>query len=363
MSAHVFRLTPLDTLFFRDGRPFDMAETQSDAESLFPPPTRTLVGALRLALARGQGFSGVGQWGNELAKVLGDGPQDLGQLRFAGPYLALDSEALFPLPMHIVGARGDKTFEATTFLAPGNEITCDLGRVRLPMPKTANVALQSGAGLFLRRTAFEALMGGDLSAANEFVLPEQLFAFEPRTGLRRDPDKRTAVQGQLYRTQHVRLQDRASMVVEVDGLPPGWAKACPRLITLGGENRMADVEWSKALPTIKAPMDTIQKTRQLTITLLTPLRLEKATMGRAGETFADWEGVSVVSACLGKPIFMGGWDGRNKTTVPLCPYLPPGSTWFCSVDAQHVKTLSTRNGSCVGREAAFGFGAVALGLW
>ncbi len=43
---------PLDTLFFRDGRPFNQGEGNGGVESLFPPSPTTLVGAARVALAR-----------------------------------------------------------------------------------------------------------------------------------------------------------------------------------------------------------------------------------------------------------------------------------------------------------------------
>jgi CRISPR-associated protein Cmr3 len=45
----LWRFTPLDTLFFRDGRPFNAGETVW-LESLFPPSGRTLQGVIRSAI-------------------------------------------------------------------------------------------------------------------------------------------------------------------------------------------------------------------------------------------------------------------------------------------------------------------------
>jgi CRISPR-associated protein Cmr3 len=149
----------------------------------------------------------------------------------------------------------------------------------------------------------------------------------------------------------------------VEGVPDGWAKACPRLIALGGESRMAELEVTGPVAAISAPLEAIKKDRRVTITLLTPLRLTSETMPRAGETFANWPGVRVESACLGKPNFLGGWDAKKRQSFPLRPYLPAGSTWFCTVDADHVQALSERHDSRIGSEGAFGFGAVALGIW
>lgn len=369
MKTQAFRLTPVDTWFFRDGRPFEMGAIQNDAESLFPPPTRTLVGALRLALARGQGYTpGREKWGKAIAEVLGDGQHALGKLCFSGPYLMLGEDVLYPFPMHVVGEwyekRDAKKFRATRLLAPSeNEVLTDLGRVRLPEPKTPGVGLQSGAGLFLPRAGYDKVLAGGLPDETDIVLPETLYAYEDRIGLARDPGKRTALQGHLYRTRHIRLTRNVGVCMSVKGLPPGWAEACSSLLTLGGEHRMADVEPMELAEPLSLPLNAIQQSGRMTITLLTPLMLAEKTMLQKGGRFADWDGVTVESACLGKPIMLGGWDGDKRESLPLQPYLPPGSTWFCNVNEDAKDTLGQRYRACVGAEGAWGFGAVALGTW
>lgn len=368
MSAHRFRFTPVDTLFFRDGRPFEAEALQGEAESLFPPPTRTLMGACRLALARGQGYKGPAAWSGKLARVLGDGPDSVGELRFSGPHLSLGKEALIPFPMHVLGeqgadADGNVFFTPTTFLEPGEAVLCDLGQARLPVPKTKGVALQSGEGLYLRPAAFEAVLEGKLPGKDDVVLPERLYVRETRIGLERDAATRTAVQGKLFGATHLRLRDDVSFVVDVEGVPKGWAKDCPPLVGLGGESRMAELELADAAKKLKTPLGAIESGGRCTVTLLTPLQLTKATMFGPGAMFADWSGVRVESASLGKPIFLGGWDFKERKSLPLRPYLPPGSTWFCSVDANRMKDMQARHLSCLGSEGAFGFGAVALGIW
>lgn len=369
MKTHAFRLTPVDTWFFRDGRPFEMGAMQSDAESLFPPPTRTLVGALRLALARGQGYTPSREkWGRPIAEVLGDGPNDLAKLRFSGPYLVLGNEVLYPFPQHVVGEwieeRDEKRFRPTTLLAPGKqEVLTDLGQVRLPEPKTPGVALQSGAGLFLRRSGYEKVLTGVLPDENDVVLPETLYAYEDRIGLARDAEKRTALHGHLYRTRHIRLARNVGFAMSALGLPQGWAEACPDLIALGGESRLAELVTMDVPKPLSVPVNEIQKSGRMTITLLTPLALAEKTMLQKGGRFADWDGVTVESACLGKPMMLGGWDGDKRESLPLKPYLPPGSTWFCKLNEDAKDVVEQRSRGCVGAEGAWGFGAVALGTW
>ena len=48
-TAKTLRLTAFDTLFFRESRPFD-AIGGSELASVFPPPPRTVLGAVRSAI-------------------------------------------------------------------------------------------------------------------------------------------------------------------------------------------------------------------------------------------------------------------------------------------------------------------------
>ena len=82
-------LHPLDTFFFRDGRPYNQDDPgQVEAASLFPPYPPTVVGAVRAAAARAMGWPG-SAWDTA---ALGDGvdwqagDEPLGPLRFSGPY-------------------------------------------------------------------------------------------------------------------------------------------------------------------------------------------------------------------------------------------------------------------------------------
>ena len=64
----IWRFRALDTLFFRDGTPFNMEETGVAPQGVFPPSIFTLQGAIRAAMAH---F--IKQWvpGKEWPKELG----------------------------------------------------------------------------------------------------------------------------------------------------------------------------------------------------------------------------------------------------------------------------------------------------
>ena len=170
-----YALTPFDAWFFRDGRPYNEKEAnQADVSSVFPPPARTLSGALRAALARANGWTGWGSWPDPLNRAFGSGPEELGALQFTGPFLILDGEALWPLPRHLLGGVGEG-WEPRAFLRPADAPTaCDAGNLRLPEIvlskgtrrdglKTAKTAWITAAGLILIRFQDETNSGSVLA--------------------------------------------------------------------------------------------------------------------------------------------------------------------------------------------------------
>lgn len=368
MSRHTFLFTPLDTWFFRDGRPFDIGPLHTSVVSQFPPPPRTLIGALRFALARGRGYSGRGSWSAETAEVLGDGPHDMGKLRFGGAFVLSDGEPVYPMPLLVRGTRiqdaaGRPGFRPETLLAPGAPVLCDLGEARLPSPVHRDTGLQTGSSFFLKTRGMDAVLAGAVPAAADVVSSESLFTLESRVGLARDDRKHTANDGELYTATHVRLKEGVSLALEVEGIPDDWVRTCPRVIGLGGESRMAELDVAAPLPQLRTPETTGAASNRVTVLLLTPLHLGGETMPRPRQEIPGLPGVRVVSACLGKPVLWGGWNSLERAPLPLSPYLPAGSAWFCTVDAGDAERLRARHWTCLGKDAALGLGVVALGTW
>ena len=81
MTKQTVSFNAVDTLFFRESRPM---ESQGELQSVFPPPIRTLAGALRTLIGENAGVN----WSHfkatdELANIIGYG-DDLGQLSLQG---------------------------------------------------------------------------------------------------------------------------------------------------------------------------------------------------------------------------------------------------------------------------------------
>lgn len=368
-------LTPLDTLFFGDGVPFFADGAQEDVSGVFPPHPPTLVGALRAALARAQGWSGAGRWPAALERVLGDGA-DLSGLTFTGPLLLRAGEPLYPAPRHLVGilkdASGGVHWLPKALLRPGSPIACDLGpAVRFPeVPARAlesGVRARPGDDQWLTRAGFVAVLDGQVPGASEVVESSELWVEERRVGLALEPSTRAAKPGMLYSSRHVRLGRGVSIGVEVAGVPDEWSWPFGQIIPLGGESRVAELARGSGplgvAPSARA-LAAIEASGRVLMVALTPVDVE-ARLGANPGFPADAGDVEVVTAAAGRPQRIGGWSTLSRQPLPLASVMPAGSVLFCQArEPRRLVELLRQGGFLrVGARTAWGFGLVALGTW
>ena len=364
------RFEPADTLFFRSGTPFTMDSVPQDGvESLFPPHPETTTGALRAALALCNGWSGIGRWPERLDEVLGNGPNDLGALAIEGSFLLRDCEPLFQVPRHLLGSNKSGQWTPSLLLRPGPAVVCDLGdAVRLPeAPHTVEVlqGLKANDEIWLTRSGMEAVLHGVLPATDELVSRRKLWREETRIGLKRDSGTRTAKEGMLYSTRHVRLGRDVSLGLRVAGIPDGWTRPFGHMVPLGGESRLAECcEWDGKVA-FDIPLKSIMNSRRATLIALSPLDIEKDVYcGR--QPLADFGGARIISACLDRPQRIGGWDSLVRGPLPLRCVLPPGSVLFCEIpDSELCSDIVANDAGLIrlGARQEWGFGLTVLGSW
>jgi CRISPR-associated protein Cmr3 len=350
------KFTPLDTLFFRDGSPFSAGETgQMEVRGVFPPSPTTVVGALRAAFARELGWQGEA-WGPNITAKLGDG-DDLGSLSFSGPYLLRGGKPLFPAPLHLLRAvqreKGKEERKVLTFLEPGEKLTTDLGPVRLPEPKDKKTkGFKPLEDAYLTLEGMAKALSGETPELETIVRSNDLWRSEARVGIHRDDASRTTKEDALYQTVHVRLHHGVSLAMGISG----YDGNLPELATLGGESRMVGLEQAAfALP--KAPLLTGNR---YTVTLITPGCFKDDGWRVPGGSLPGLPG-TVTSACVGKPVMIGGWDSEGRRPKELVPHLPPGSTWF--MEADDVQAALAMHGKHIGERPAWGYGQILIGVW
>lgn len=366
------RLTPVDSWFFRDGRPHNMGEDQSSVESVFPPFAPTAAGAIRAAAARRLGWSGRGDWPDEVKRALGDGPE-LGPLRFTGPFLCREAregpELLFPMPANLLGARTGEAgqWEPSTCLGPAEEaVQTDLadGPVALPIRIGGGEGarkLARGRGVWIRCSGLDRLLRGERPDAEVCVPSEKLFSLEQRVGLQLEASKRTAMEGHLYSPLHVRLAPGVSLVLGVTGLREGIE--LPEVLPFGGESRLAFCE-PIAAPRMPAGLPSARPVERATVILLAPARLldddaaawQVPGPGAPASALLPGAEGRIESVCIDRPLSIGGWDSVAHRPLPLEPFAAPGTVWF-------VRDLALPDAGEVraGTRTAYGFGHAAVG--
>jgi CRISPR-associated protein Cmr3 len=329
----------------------------------------TLQGAIRTSLALEQGWRpGLEhRWPEELG-----GPDDPGELQFRGPYLYLDGQPLYNAPLVLLARKHAREsydnrpkFEFIR-LVPGPEVECDLGVLHLPVPAGILQGAGLPQGLFLTRSGMESVLKGKVPSDADVREKDFLWSEEHRTGLERDDQTRTAAESKLYNCIHVRPGHRLELVVLVTGIPGNWKIRTRRVVTLGGEGRLAEVRVEPAgsedvLPIPALPVPGKDHKIRFTVTLVTPgwyddpLRvILEGPPGVPGRC---------ISACVGKVEQAGGWDLANQEPRPLVPLLPAGCTWFFETGEADIKKVAALHGHCLGDRSAYGFGQVVIGKW
>lgn len=358
----------VDTWQFGTGTPSQTAgASQLTRAGAFPPHPPTVVGAVRALLARSRGWQGDGAWPQEFHSVLGDGPEDMGGLRFVGPFILRTAQGgdhvVVPVPAAARRVPGPDGDALVLGVRPAEELVCDLGAVRLP--REDYPVPVSG---YLRVDEVQALLAGGRVPAAGLVPLEEMWVAEERTGLKRDPTTRAAEEGALFRIVHHRARPGSGGLVEfVDGLPGDWVVP-PGLTTFGAEARLAEVsvlDGGSGLLEEPPAWGEIERTRRAVLAALTPMVLGPAAWcGR--EPVPGLSGARVVCGVSEPPLRIGGWDGRRRVPVAQCSVLPAGSVLYVEHDdgAALAVALNGRAGLAqIGNRTAEGFGTALAAPW
>ncbi|MTI96660.1 MAG: hypothetical protein FH749_14495 [Firmicutes bacterium] len=376
MTTKLWFFEALDTLFFRDGTPFSMGETDTRGiRSSFPPAMSTLQGAVRAALAMGQGWSP--QQRDKWPEQLGSS-NNLGNIRLQGPYLvrSVDDELefLFPFPASVVELKN-----GFAHLTPDDsETPTDIKEHTRLLKNLQEEDVRGVADKWLTIKGMGKVLQGLPPEKEDSICSPDLWSFENRTGIKINRQSRTAEQGRLYFLSHVRPKAELRVAVAVTGVDADWHEAVPRCIPLGGEAKMAMVEvkdFDDFIPSVPELEIRDGKVR-FTVTLLTPGhfgfldedRPESVEQVEIEVRKAISEGPltgfgSCVTACVPKLSQVGGWDVKNSRPRALRPVVFPGSTWFYEVDSDRVDEVKALHKSFVGVGNEYGYGQILIGKW
>lgn len=342
----------VDTLFFRDARPFEAA---SRAASGLPTP-QTLAGALRTTLLERHGVApakvgGLVREGATFAEALmtcGPVVGGIAEVVVKGPWFGLGNQLLVPAPANLRREKETGRLVRLDPLAsppPGWRPPMD---GMLPLWRWGRSAIEPVDG-YLTMEGLRRFLEGGAPEASDILPPSAVYAFEDRTGIGIDDVRGAAGEGRIYGIRVLAPRRDAVLVAETTGPARTLAPLVddPAPIRLGGEGRYVrararpgSIDW----PDVAAPGDA----RRLVL-LTTPA------------WFGGWrpDALRPVSAAVPGYEAVSGWDLARGGPKPNRFMVPAGTVYFLAGgdDLPPVKGLVAPD------DAAVGWGHFVEGNW
>ena len=373
-----WQFSPMDNWFFRDSKPMNAGESVW-SESIFPPTGKTLQGAIRTAILDYKNINyHKFKTDNETQKLIG-GMDNLGLMKLTGPWIQKDDITYYPIPLDIVK---NKKTGVYNFLTPSQEaLECDLGMVK--MPAIEDSGYKTIENHFIDKEGMRKLLQGDLEQINNHILPlftkkigeKALTDKEPKVGLARDYKTRKVIEGMLFAISPVRPRENVTLAISISGLEDKHLPPDNFLQLLGGEGKLAHIKQSSKLSHPEAQLTESKDIIKFRMILTThALMTEKGWLPNNFQKVSTksgdiWQGVinnipiNIITACIGKPFKMGGWNHMDHKARPLISYVPAGSVYFCETSIKYKDQLQTLHNSKIGDQTEYGFGHVLFGKW
>ncbi len=337
MMAHIaLSISQLDTLFFRDARPFGPA---AHAQSGLPTP-QTLTGAIRTLLLEYFGInwdavsSGMRQHGSfrRCLEGLGQAIEGVADVRICGPWFFHEDDVLVPTPLSLRQTKGD-----------GNPQIRRLDPLETPPPgwrppfpgmhplwRRARGALEATPP-YIRPRGLQAFLEGQIPEASDFVKAEDLYSFDQRTGIGRSSARGTIEKGLIYSVSLLSLRRDVSFYAEVMGPASTLSPLEDRRLVMrfGGEGRHVNVH---TMPNpFSWPAASAVRADGKVILLTSPVYLCGCMP----------QGIDTIAAAVGRPNAISGWDMARGGPKPNRFMVPAGSVFFLSPGVPVPKQLGT----------------------
>lgn len=334
-------ISALDTLFFRDGKPFSMGE-ESWADGVFPPYPSVLYGALRTwyIMNKGEGVS------QELIDESGD-------IILRGIMYQHQGAIYLPLPMDFVEPKG-KTAEqiaeeerkkrySVIKLSRHEEVVLSNSFLsKLLMPPSDIKEVGSFENGLMDMPSFKRYLEGTLKTYDTAVKLSDLAPSEPKVGIGRDNYTGTSDEGKLYRVGMRRLED-LEILLDLE-LPQDDLQSASRFLKLGGEGKVAIFrERGKIGRSARIDKDIIElKEKRFKLYLATPAFFKDGWRPDLEKKFGIK--ADLIAAAIGKPEHIGGFDMAKRKAKPMLKAVPAGSVYYFESEEPAEKVLAKIQG-------------------
>lgn len=353
----ILQIEAIDTLFFRDGKPFEMGD-ENWANGIFPPLPSAFYGAIRTAY-----FS---QYPEKLQSwEAGEIKDPTEGLRIRGIYLLKGTIPQFVIPTEIVekeikidDMKKNKVFYHTNIcleeVFSSNPLQLNTYTEEVEAPKA-----------FLKRGDLENYLKDTFGETDAYFSLESYISKESKIGIGRQNTTRTTEEGKLYRVQLSRPElaervnsevrrTKTNLLIDIN-LENLGANFLPNFIKLGGENKLARcTKYSREVTLQKPPLS-----NKFKIYLQTPAIFKKTEIDRqeggwlpdcfvydaqAKAYIGTWKGVKLklLRAFVSGSVSVGGFDVKAKQPKTMYRAVPAGTVYhFEILDNTNSETIYT----------------------
>ena len=342
----IIQINSIDTLIFRDGRPFG-SDNDSWANSLVFPSLTSIYGALR-AIYFSQNPKEI-----DYANKENDPTKDL---KIKGVYFYKNDEGLlFPLPKDLVFDKKEK--KLINLSIKKNYNSCN----PLEYIFGSDNKVENKQG-FLGEIGFSEYLNQDSKKFSFFENSNFIFE-ELKIGIGRNSATKNVDDGKLYRIGLKRYQN-LSLIVDFDGINIEEEG----LLRFGGEGKGA---YYKKVDDIELPKCEQIESDIFKLMLLTPAIFKKGWLPdfiNQNNFEGEFEGIKLklIAAATGKPEYIGGWDITKNQPKPMFKAVPAGSVYYFKLQnsSDKEKIINTFNYNSIVEMENFkkeGYGICVIG--
>jgi CRISPR-associated protein Cmr3 len=355
-------MEPIDTLFFRDGKPFSMGD-QSTAFGIFPPNPSTVLGAIRTGIiSQNKGY--IKFLSGEMAQEIGTVADfSNSSLKLKGIFLYNSNDDYFYMPAPFDLFREEDGKAKRTSIKTAHLFSTNLDFDRFPFTVEKNKA-KSVESFYLTHTDFFSYLTG---ASDDFnIYHESKFCrIEYKTGIKMSPLTRSSAEGRLYRVGMRRFDEGWMLACDLDG---ATSLRKSGVLKMGGEGKVCRYERiSSALQDKhQKVLDQVKKTGIIKLYFATPAIFKNGWFPDEDlVNGADFR-LELLSASVGNPVYVGGWDmgkaGGKGWHKPMMRAVPAGSVYYYRVVSGEVeKVYGKLHYNNISLKASEGFGLAFVG--
>ncbi len=313
------QIEPLDTLFFRDGKPFSMGD-DTWAEGIFPPAPSVIYGAIRSWILA-----------NDKSVTIENIIKETADLEILDLYYQINGKTVLPLPLDYV-TKKEKDKQTIYEEVLNKKIKVE----RLPIVEKNIISSVEAARLFFNNQNYilETIKNAFITVSdfsvylnnkNNEIEAEMIdIKVESKIGIKRTNETLASEDGKLYRVGLNRFNNLKFIVrIKSKHLSENYSK----LLKFGGEGKIVVInDYLKSKKGAKRlRIEPKIKTDKLLVYLATPSIFHNSTPDISQYIKTN---AKLLGQITGKGLNIGGFDMKKKRPKTMYKAVPAGSIFL-----------------------------------